>query len=403
MRRQIAAAGATLTAAGLMLGLGGSPVHAATPQPAQAAAALRYLYSRVGADGSVAGALGATEDTVISAADNGYDPATLVGPTGTSAYEYLSSHAGTITTAGGAAKFVLAWIAAGKPAAIDGAAMLEKLNSRRKGGLLHNDAFHNPDPNVEIANAYSQSLAVLADLAAGEKLPPNATGWLRCAQRADGGFGYAIDDSLAKPPVACGDTSSDTNDTAIVLQALGNPQVAGTPGVMHAIAQAQGYLHAAQQAAGGFGFIPPPGGASDPDSDAVVIQALVAIGEDPTGAAWTKGGNAMTDMETFADPQGSGGFIFPGSASPDAFTTVSIPQALALKPYAAKTNFVAGSAPPTGPARTPASTQTAGAPPVPATGADPGGELGGLAAVVVAVGALLLVVGIARGRAPSGR
>ncbi|MDQ6856398.1 MAG: hypothetical protein M3Z57_04925, partial [Candidatus Dormibacteraeota bacterium] len=96
MRRHIGAVGATLTAAGLILGASGLVAQAATPQTSQATSALRYLSSQVGADGSVAPAFGpgATEDTVISAADSGYDPATLKSPsTGTTTYHYLSSHA----------------------------------------------------------------------------------------------------------------------------------------------------------------------------------------------------------------------------------------------------------------------------------------------------------------------
>ena len=135
MRRQIAAVGATLTASGLILGTAGLVALAATPQTSQANAALRYLYSQTRTDGSVAGTLGATEDTVISAADNGYDPGTLQSSSsGTTAYDYLSSHASTITTAGGAAKYVLAWLAAGKPSAIDGTALLTKLNTSTSAG-----------------------------------------------------------------------------------------------------------------------------------------------------------------------------------------------------------------------------------------------------------------------------
>lgn len=401
MRRQNQAVGATLTALGLILGVPSLLASAATPQTAQANAALRYLYSQVGADGSVASAMGATEDTVISVADNGYDPATLKSSSsGTSAYTYLSGTASTITTAGGAAKFVLAWIAAGEPAAIDGNAQLTKLNTTTtSGGYLEpNGAFHNANPTIETANAYSQSLAVLADLAAGRALPAHATGWLTCAQRTDGGFGYVIDDSASTPPASCGDTSSDTNDTSIILQALGRA------GITSADSAAEGYLHSVQDSDGGFPFN--AGAGSDPASDTVVIQALVAIGQDPTGAAWTVsgGGNPLSNLETFADPKGSGGYIFPGSTAPDAFTTSAVPQALALKPYAATTTFVTGSSPPAAavPSATPSPTASAKAVAVPPTGA--GGAAGGgstVAMVLLALGSLLVAASALRGRSSS--
>jgi hypothetical protein len=408
MRRQMTAVGATLTACGFMFGTVGLVASAATPQTSQANAALRYLYAQVGTDGSVGGAMGATEDTVISDADNGYDPGTLKnGSSGTSAYDYLSAHASAITTAGGAAKYILAWVAAGKPATIDGTALLSKLNTATgAGGYLEaNGAFHNANATIETANAFSQSLAVLADVAAGHALPANATGWLTCAQRTDGGFGYAINDSAATPPASCGDTSSDSNDTAIILEAL------GAAGITTADSAAETYLHSIQQTNGGFGFTAGP---SDPDSDAGVIQALVAIGQDPTGSAWTTagGGNPIKDMGSFADPQGSGGYVFPGNTSPDAFTTSGIPQALALKPYAAATVVAAGTSPPpavtTTPSPSPSPSPTAAAAAqgiagitVPSTGASVGSGPGaGLPLALIGLGALALAAS-RLGRRPS--
>lgn len=342
MRRQTGAVGATLTACGLILGTG-LVASAATAQTSLANAALRYLYAQVRADGSIAGSVGATEDTVISIADNGYDPATLKSPsTGMSAYDYLSAHASAIDTAGGAAKYVLTWVAARRPSAMDASAWLTKLNTAAgSGGFVEpNGSFHNASAAVETANAYSQSLAVLADVAAGHSLPTNATGWLTCAQRTDGGVGYAIDDSATRPPAHCGATSSDTNDTAIILQALGQA------GIGSANSAAKTYLKSAQHSDGGFGFN--AGAGSDPSSDIVVIQALLAIGQDPTGAAWTTAGganNPVSNLESFADPQGSGGYIYPGNAAADAFTTSAVPQALALKSYGGGTAIVVGSSP----------------------------------------------------------
>jgi hypothetical protein len=395
MRRHSAAVGATLTALGMTALFLAATVFAAAPATSQANAALRYLYAQVGNDGSIASSLGATEDTVISVADAGFDPATLKGGSGTSAYDYLGSHASAITTAGGAAKYVLAWVAAGRPAAINASAWLTKLNSPAGGGgfLEPNGAFHNANATTETANAFSQSLSVLADVAAGHSLPAHATGWLRCAQRPDGGFGFAINDASATPPPFCGDTSSDTNDTGIIMQALGQA------GVTTVTPAATTFLHSAQQADGGFGF--GTTGGSDPDSDAIVIQALVAMTQDPTSASWTKGAaNPLSNLESFADPHGSGGYVFPGNTTPDAFTTVAIPQALVLKPYAAATDIAAGTSPPPAPTAAPTGAVKAVStgPPVPATGsATPGGSVPPLGLLLVGLGAACFGVGI-RGR-----
>ena len=403
MRRTTVMVSATLATFSLTAALGAVSVAAATPQTTQANAALRYLYSQVAADGSVAGSIGATEDTVISTADAGYDPATLVkSGSSSNAYAYMSAHASAINTAGGAAKYVLAWLAAGKPSALSSSAQtqLSKLNTPTgSGGYLNsNGAFHNADASVETANSFSQSLAVLAEVASSTALPANAAGWLTCAQRSDGGFGYAIADATPTPPASCGDTSSDTNDTGIVVQAL------AAAGVTSASSAATAYLHSAQQADGGFGFN--GSGPSDPDSDALVIQALVAVGQDPTASSWSKSANnPINNMESFADPGGSGGYIFPGNKTPDAFTTISIPQALELKPYGAATTVAPGTSPTSSAAASPSPSAVAsaspsaspanGAVPVPNTGADvrsgaiialalvlAGGAAGGVAAVL---------------------
>ncbi|HET9050476.1 MAG TPA: hypothetical protein VFO60_02170, partial [Candidatus Dormibacteraeota bacterium] len=213
MRRTIAAVGAA-AAAGLAVGAALAPsARAATPASASATAALRYLYGGQGTDGSIAGSAGPTEDTVIGTADNGYDPATLQRTGGTSAIAYLAGlvSAGKVTTGGATAKLILAWVAAGKPAAIDGAALLARLDGAATGGglLQPGGTFHATDAAVETANTFTQALAVLANVAMEHALPANATGWLVCAARSDGGFGYAITDTAASPPASCGDTSSD--------------------------------------------------------------------------------------------------------------------------------------------------------------------------------------------------
>jgi hypothetical protein len=396
MRRRIMVVSATLTAGTLLAGFTATRAVAATPQTSQANAALRYLYAQVAADGGIAASIGATEDAVISVADAGYDPATLdKSGSSSNAYSYMTSHASGVNTAGGAAKYVLAWVAAGKPSALTSSAQafLTKLNTPTSSGgyLGANGAFHNSDATIETANAYSQALSVLADVAGGVALPAHAADWLLCAQLPDGGFGYVITDAAATPPAFCGDKSSDTNDTGIILQALGQAAVSS------ANSAAIAYLHSAQQPDGGFSFSST--GSSDPDSDEVVIQALLAIGQDPTGASWTvsAGKNPIGNMESFADPSGSGGYIFPGNTTPDAFTTVQIPQALELKPYAAKTSVTPGASPlsmkATTPSPTPATSASAGTILVPATGAavSADGSLpGGMVLFALGMGAIVV-------------
>ena len=191
---------------------------AATPQTAQANAALRYLYSQVGTDGSVAPAFGpgATEDTVISVADNGYDPATLKSPsTGTDDVP-LPGRAGVDDHHRRRGGQVRARLDGRRQAGSDRRRPRCWPSSTRRrpraATSQPNGAFHNAIASSETANAYSQSLAVLADFAAGVALPAHATGWLTCAQRTDGGFGLRHRRRRRHPAGSCGDTASDTND-----------------------------------------------------------------------------------------------------------------------------------------------------------------------------------------------
>lgn len=78
---------------------------------------------------------------------------------------------------------------------------------------------------------------------------------------------------------------SDTNSTALIVQALrAAGQCERTPLVTNALA----YLKNAQNADGGFPFA--AGFDSDANSTAYVIQGLLAAGENPTGLRWTTDG-----------------------------------------------------------------------------------------------------------------
>jgi hypothetical protein len=161
------------------------------------------------------------------------------------------------------------------------------------------------------------------------------------------------------------------------------------------------YLHTQQTSVGGFTFSAP--GLSDPDSDAVVIQALAALGQDPSGTSWTVGGKTVFD-DLSADQAPNGGFTFPGHVAPDPFTTSEVPAGLRQVPLPGSTTWAAGAkiprmncpAPtPSGihrPAVTPPTTST--------TGIIAGGGDGG---PIVPVVAGLLALAVLVGRSTVGR
>ena len=304
-----------------------SPVTAPTDSD-RATAALEYLLAAQRADGSIDGSLGETADFVIGAAATGYDPATLQGCAGgAGALSYLAvASDAAASDAAKTGKTILAVVAAGgNPTSFAGRDLLTRL------AALYQDltgAFGD-------GSTFSQSFAILAVAASGGAVPPAALAELAALQDSDGSWSYGA------APVAAG--QGDTNSTAIALMAL------DAAGVHAADAAGLAYLSSQQLADGGFPYQKtsvwgPP--TSDPDSDSIVLQALVAAGQDPTAPGWSQGSNDV--LTQLGSSQGTdGGFAYPGMGE-DAFTTSQVPAALMRVPYAASVHPVAGASVPMG-------------------------------------------------------
>ncbi len=75
----------------------------------------------------------------------------------------------------------------------------------------------------------------------------------------------------------------------------------------------------------------------------MVLQALVAAGQDPEGTGWLQGGNSvLTHLRS--TQAADGGFVYPGQAA-NAFTTSQVPAALMRVPYAGAVHWTAGRMP----------------------------------------------------------
>lgn len=158
-------------------------------------------------------------------------------------------------------------------------------------GPSDNGLFGAADPTYD--GAYRQSLGLLAFAAAGEEPPASAIGWLLDQQCDNGGWqSYRAD---ASKPCAQSDpvnfTGPDTNSTAIALEALAAVDAAGELNF-----DPTDFLKSAQNTDGGFGYY--LGGTSDPNSTALVLQAIISDGQSPTAADWTKGGKTGLDYLT---------------------------------------------------------------------------------------------------------
>ncbi|RKN45852.1 prenyltransferase/squalene oxidase repeat-containing protein [Streptomyces hoynatensis] len=129
--------------------------------------------------------------------------------------------------------------------------------------------FGRGDPQFD--GVFRQSIALLAQHAAGFTPAPEAVDWLLAQQCADGSFlSYRAD--TAQP---CADvTAADSNATAMAVQAL-----VALGGHEDAAGEALTWLAGVQNEDGGWSYN--PGGASDANSTAVVVGAFVSAGRDP--------------------------------------------------------------------------------------------------------------------------
>ena len=331
MRRMVAASAILAALLAAPLGLAAAtPFRASAPtDPERAAAALSYLREGQFPDGSVDHSLGETADFVIGTAAAGYDPTGLLDCTKTAnALDYIAT--ASDAKAGNAAatgKAILAVVAAGEdPGGFAGRNLVARLTT-----LYHSTTGAYGDGATD---TFGQSLAVLAIVASGGSVPAGAIAELEATQNGDGS--WSLNNAA---PFATGD--GDTNSTAIALMAL---DAAGDSSADDA---ALAYLHTQQLADGGFPYqnsatYGPP--ASDPDSDALVLQALVAAGQDPEGSSWLQSGNSvLTQLRSTQTSDGA--FAYPGQPA-NAFTTSQVPAALVRVPYASAVHWTAGTEPP---------------------------------------------------------
>jgi len=321
MRARLGAASAILAVL-LLSSLAAVPPARGQNDPASRA--LQYLVAHQARDGSLDESVGETEDLVLGAAAAGYDPATLHAAGGRTPLDFLAAKIPAATAdAGKTAKLILALLAAGRdPRTFAGEDILARLHADfdAASGRYGNGA------------TFGQGLAILALSGAAVPafpVPSAAVAALRAAQDSDGSWNYqgTKDASIG----------GDTNSTAIALMALVATGAATTD---PALTRALAYLRATQQPDGGFPY--QAGGGSDPDSDALVIEALGATGQD-ISATWTKDGHSpFANLVGFQDGA-TGGFRYPGNAAADTFTTSEVPQGLEALPLPLHASIAASS------------------------------------------------------------
>jgi hypothetical protein len=274
--------------------------------------AIEYLQTQQSSsDGSIpegSSTVSVSSQYAIGAAAAGYDPKVLRNGSGPSVMTYLTAHAAAAcATAGGCGLLIQAVVAARlNPNSFGGVNLITTLN-----GMYHSNTGVYGD-----GEAFTESLAVQGLVAAGKTVPAAAIHHLAAAQDSDGGWDFLLikDD----PNGATNFDTSDTNSTAMVLMALNATATRGRN------ATALAWLRTQQDSDGGFPY--QAGAGTDPDSTALVLQALIAGNQNPAASNWAVGGNTpLTNL--LATQDGNGGYTFPGSTAPDPFTTAQVPPA----------------------------------------------------------------------------
>lgn len=324
----------TLLASALPTGV--LPVLAA----ADTGAALDYLKTQQNADGgfgsgfSPDSAVGSTADAVLAITAVGGDLAAFEQG-GNTPLTYLAANAASVAAAGDLAKLILAAIAAGKDprtfGGVDTVARLESMTGA--SGRIGTEA------DIFVGHA----LAVMALASAQRPIPAAAVDELTAAQQENGAWAW---DGTAE-------TAADTNSTAFAVQAL---IASGQPADSDAVSSALDYFRDLQNEDGGWPYQNPSdyGTATDANSTAVVIQALIGAGQDPAGPAWTAAGGSTPLLALEALQNGSGAFAWQAAMPDDnLLATVQAMPALAGKAFPFATMDV-GPAISTAPATMPA-------------------------------------------------
>ncbi len=307
-------------------------------QDAATQRAVTYIRTQQAPDGSFAGfGAGSTADAIYALVAAHVNPAEVKKGQASAIDGLVKLAPEASKDAGITAKFILAALLVGQnPRALGGDDLVATLEQ----GFNAATGRYGKDIT-------SHALALLALRAAGVTVRPAAIVALEKLQLPDGGWSF--DGASA--------TGSDTNTTALAYQAL-----VSTGGTDQAKQKAVAYLHAQQNADGGFPYSQTSkfGNASDANSTALNLQAILSSGEPLTG--WAKNGKTPLDrLLAFQNPSGAFRFQDAQPADNQLATYQAIP-AVEGKPFPLEVIAVAQPA-------QPAQTAGPGLPSTAATGA----------------------------------
>lgn len=367
-----------LLAAGLASAGSASAATAVTPPAASSAVAAQgaaYVAGLINASGFIPTSAGTADLSSTAQAVLALHAAGVGGTQASAAAAYFAAHAATYIGGGTPATdnpAKLAYVilvaeatgadptAYGAPATNLVSRLLATQNTFTADGAVDAGLFGSADPTFD--GAFRQGLALAALHAAGVT---NAAGsaWLVGQQCADGGWeAYRSSTATACSPAdPVNFAGEDTNDTAYAVEGLVAQAVTPTNSPLT-------FLHAIQASDAGFGDF---GGSADPDSDGLVLQALAALGQDASSAAWTKGSatpyTSLASFQLSCASSTPGAFFFPGSTAANLLATLQAIPGAAAAPFPLTAATLAATAPTSCTATTPTPTTAATTPAATAT------------------------------------
>ncbi len=344
--RRFAASGALALLLGLTAVAAPTPASATTPQPnlpqtAAAQAAANWLAAKVTPGGYIASTtvpgtadLDATANAVLALATAGVDSTQA-----TSMTSYLQAHVNayvTVSSADGPGQLALLILDAHamgvSPSSFGGTNLVSRLLATQRTTGTDSGLFGVQDPSFD--GSYRQGLSLAALAAAGVTTGTplsSAESWLTGQQCPDGGWTSYVNASNPCNGKPANFAGPDTNSTALAVQGLEAQHALGAS----AAGSALHFLGHAENADGGWGYEPNSArspGSTDPDSTALVLQALISLGASPASTKFTKSStDPVARLLSFQINSGpdAGGISFPGTSGANLLATYQATPALA--------------------------------------------------------------------------
>lgn len=267
--------------------------------------ALEWLRSQQQTNGSI-GSLAISSWAVMAIVSSGEDPHGWSNG-GDSIINYLKKNTDSLTSSTDYSRFILSMVAAGEdPRNVNGTDLVATLESFYNGTQFG-------DPSLINDDFWAVMTLTSAGIDKNDEKIQNSIAFIKTNQNeGDHGWSYGVG------------ADSDVDSTAAAIMALISADESQSS--TH-ITNGLEYMKSKQISSGGFDS----GWGNSAESDSWAIQAIVAAGQDPTGANWTKEGkNPIDDLLSFQNQDGSFNDYNP---APNSWTTSYAIPALLGKPY----------------------------------------------------------------------